>query len=120
MPIQGFSTETDRSDPLYIYGSDAAAVMALMNGSKNEWLSASLQIHSAQVKWAVTNEMARTIEDVLSRRTRALLLDAAESVRIAPEVATIMAAILEKDENWKKQQVETFTRLAKNYVLTHN
>jgi glycerol-3-phosphate dehydrogenase len=58
-----------------------------------------------QVIWAVKNEMARTLEDVLSRRTRALLLDAKESVRIALPVARIMAKALGKDEAWIQQQV---------------
>jgi len=70
-----------------------------------------------QVKWAVEHEMARTVEDVLSRRTRALLLNARESIRIAPEVANIMSTGLNKDEQWVKQQVEEYTRLANNYIL---
>jgi glycerol-3-phosphate dehydrogenase len=79
-----------------------------------------LKIHKQQVIWAVQHEMARTIEDVLSRRTRALLLDAAESVAIAPQVAAIMAAELEKDEAWIKNQVEEYSQLAKHYMLNRN
>jgi glycerol-3-phosphate dehydrogenase len=88
-----------------------------MNGTANEWISESLKIHKLQVKWAVEHEMARTVEDVLSRRTRALLLNARESIRIAPEVANIMSMGLNKDEQWVKQQVEEYTRLANNYIL---
>ena len=73
-----------------------------------------------QVTWAVKNEMARTVEDVLSRRTRALLLDAAESVRIAPEVATIMAAELNKDQEWIDDQVKKYKDLADQYILIKN
>jgi glycerol-3-phosphate dehydrogenase len=61
--------------------------------------------------------MARTVEDVLSRRTRALLLNARESIRIAPAVAQIMAYKLNKDEQWVKQQVEAYTKLANQYIL---
>ena len=73
-----------------------------------------------QVTWAVKNEMARTVDDVLSRRTRALLLDAAESVRIAPEVAAIMAAELNKDQDWIDDQVKKYKDLADQYILIKN
>jgi glycerol-3-phosphate dehydrogenase len=86
-----------------------------MNG--DEWISDSLKINKMQVLWAVEYEMARTVEDVLSRRTRALLLNAYESVRMAPIVAKIMAAELKKDDLWVREQVETFTQLANQYIL---
>jgi glycerol-3-phosphate dehydrogenase len=87
---------------------------------KNEpsgWISDTLHIHKAQVIWAVNHEMARTIEDVLARRTRGLLLDARESCRIAPVVASIMAELLNKDQQWIHQQVKDYSSLAKNYIL---
>ena len=83
----------------------------------NTLLSESLGITRAQVQWAVQHEMARTVEDVLSRRTRALLLDARESVRIAPEVAAMMCALLKKHDLWKEQQLTAFGQLASNYIL---
>jgi glycerol-3-phosphate dehydrogenase len=67
--------------------------------------------------WAVEHEMARTVEDVLARRTRALLLNAKESLRIAPECASIMASVLGKDEQWKAEQLENFTKLSEHYIL---
>ncbi len=82
-----------------------------------ECISNSLKIYEVQVQWAVQYEMARTVEDVLSRRTRALLLNAGESIRIAPQVAQIMAHELKKDERWIKQQVESYTKLANQYIL---
>ncbi len=117
LPIHGSMANVDLSDPLYFYGSDGKQVKALMNGHSHEWLSKSLQIHEAQVIWAVQHEMARTVEDVLSRRTRALLLDAKESIRMAEPVAIIMAKELQKDESWIKEQVSSFTKLAEGYVL---
>ena len=71
----------------------------------------------AQVVWAVRQEMARTLEDCLSRRIRALQLDARECLRIAPRVASIMAGELGKDKTWEKAQVEAFTSLAHAYLL---
>ncbi|WP_242674849.1 glycerol-3-phosphate dehydrogenase/oxidase [Niastella populi] len=117
LPIHGSIANVDLGDPLYFYGSDSKQVKALMNGHSHEWLSKSLQIHEAQVIWAVQHEMARTVEDVLSRRTRALLLDAKESIRMAEPVAIIMAKELQKDESWIKEQVSSFIKLAEGYVL---
>lgn len=89
-----------------------------MNGTANQWISEKLQIHKQQVRWAVENEMARTVEDVLSRRTRALLLDARESLRISREVATIMAEALGKDAEWIENEVAAYNKLAQQYVLS--
>ena len=61
--------------------------------------------------------MARTVEDVLARRTRALFLDARESIRMAPEVAKIMADELKKDEIWAEKQTAAFIKLAENYYF---
>lgn len=115
--IHGYAKSMDWSDPFYFYGADAAAVRAGMNGCAQQWLSDSLKIHKAQVEWAVHNEMARTVEDVLSRRTRALFLDARESKRIAPQVASIMAKALGKSQAWAEEQVTEFDRLADQYIL---
>ncbi len=118
--IHGYADAVNWDDPLYFYGSDAAQIKKQMNGSAGQWISESLKIHPMQVRWAVEHEMARTVEDVLSRRTRTLLLDANESIRIAPEVAKIMAAELGKDEAWVKQQVQEYTKLAQQYILKQN
>jgi glycerol-3-phosphate dehydrogenase len=61
--------------------------------------------------------MARTVEDVLARRTRALFLDARESIRIAPETAVIMAKELNRDKDWIDRQIEDFKSVAKNYYF---
>jgi len=114
--IHGYADNTNWADPLYFYGSDAAAIKGRMNGTAQEWISEKLKIHKMQVVWAVEKEMARTVEDVLARRTRALLLDAKESRRIAPQVAAIMAAVLGKDEAWKQSQLAAFDALAGQYM----
>jgi glycerol-3-phosphate dehydrogenase len=59
--------------------------------------------------------MARTVEDFLSRRTRALLLDPEESIRMAPEVARIMARELLKNDAWVEEQIANYTALANSY-----
>lgn len=115
--IHGYAQGVNWNDPFYFYGSDAAAIMQSMNGSAGQWISESLRIHKMQIVWAVKHEMARTVEDVLSRRTRALLLDAEESVRISHEVATIMAPLLNKGNDWIDEQVKAYVKLAHQYIL---
>jgi glycerol-3-phosphate dehydrogenase len=61
--------------------------------------------------------MARTVEDFLSRRVRALLLDAREAMLVAPKVAKIMAAELGKNEQWEKEQIKEFEKIASSYIL---
>jgi glycerol-3-phosphate dehydrogenase len=81
------------------------------------FISEKLSILKSQVAWAVRKEMARTVEDVLARRTRALFLDARESIRIAPEIARIMAKELNRNEVWIEKQIEDFKRVANNYYF---
>lgn len=116
LPVHGASVKLDENDPLYFYGADAQAVKNLDGGGKV--LSEALGIISNQVLWGIRSEMAQTVEDILARRTRALFLDAEEAVRIAPEVAKIMAAETGKNGEWEAQQVRDFQELAKTYRLS--
>ena len=120
LPIHGFRMDVDPStDLLAPYGIHKEDIVAL--GDEEEdlkgLLSEKLKILRSQVVWAVRFEMARTVEDVLARRTRALFLDARESVRIAFETAFIMAKELKKDKAWIDEQTESYIKLAKNYFL---
>ncbi|MGZ3850864.1 MAG: glycerol-3-phosphate dehydrogenase/oxidase [Flavisolibacter sp.] len=117
LPVHGFTQERHPENPLDFYGSDAPAIQKKINESDEEWLSGTLKIHPVQVEWAVECEMARTVEDVLSRRTRALILDPLESLRICPAVARTMAGVLGKDERWIAEQVVAYTQLAQQYML---
>lgn len=119
MKIHGHTEHKDLNDPMYVYGTDKEKIMqiAVKEPEYNTYIDEELQIHAAQVVWAVRKEMARTIEDVLARRTRCLLLDARQSIIIAPKVAAIMAKELGKDESWQKKQIEDYTHTAQNYIL---
>jgi glycerol-3-phosphate dehydrogenase len=64
---------------------------------------------------AVRKEMARTVEDVLARRTRDLILDAKASAGRAPQVARDLARILGRNEDWEKQQIERYGALSLKY-----
>ena len=72
----------------------------------------------AEVIWQVRAEMARTVDDVLARLLRALLLDARAAIAMAPRVAELMAAELGRDSAWGKAQVEVFSANARGYVYT--
>ncbi|GAB3431097.1 glycerol-3-phosphate dehydrogenase/oxidase [Niabella aquatica] len=114
--IHGYQQNVDWMDPLYFYGSDAEGIRGKLAG-KNDWLSERLRIYRAQLDWAVRHEMARTVEDFLARRTRALFLDAEESMRMAPEVAELMAILLDKEKSWAEEQVTAFNKIAEKYRL---
>jgi glycerol-3-phosphate dehydrogenase len=120
MPIHGYRMDIDPyNDPMSPYGIDKENVLALEEENP-EWegfLSEELQIRKSQVIWAVREEMAQTVEDVLARRTRALFLNAAKSIRLAPEVAEMMAKEMKKDANWIDQQIADYHEIAKNYVI---
>ncbi|MBD2258304.1 glycerol-3-phosphate dehydrogenase/oxidase [Pseudanabaena sp. FACHB-2040] len=108
-------TQTPTSDPLGVYGSDAASLQQLPGAEVR--LHPRLPYLEAEVRWAVRYEMARTVEDVLARRTRALLLDAAASQEAAPRVAAIMAEELKLGQDWQQGQVDDYCLLAAGYLL---
>lgn len=101
------------------YGSDAAEVRALMASDAGlaEKMDPALPYTLAQAVYAVRVEMARTVEDVLSRRTRALLVDARAAARAAPSVARVMARELGRDDAWAEAQAREFAALARAHYL---
>jgi len=119
MRIHGWLKQVDKADKLYLYGSDSIGIKRLAeeNRSLSDKLSDSLPYIKAEVVWHVREEMARSVEDVLARRTRALLLDAEASIKMAPVVAHIMAEELNKTPAWETEQTEQYIKLAKEYIL---
>jgi glycerol-3-phosphate dehydrogenase len=80
-------------------------------------LSKEVHLTKNQVIWAVREEMAMTVEDVLARRTRVLFLNASESLILAPTVAAIMGKEMGKDSSWITTQIENYTTLTQNYLM---
>jgi glycerol-3-phosphate dehydrogenase len=117
--IHGSNGQVDKSQHLYIYGSDQKGIKKLIKESPElgEKLHPKLEFLKAEVVWAIRNEMARTVEDILARRVRVLFLDANAAIEIAPEVATILSNELNKDDNWKTLQINSFIEMAKQYVI---
>jgi glycerol-3-phosphate dehydrogenase len=121
LKIHGYlKTEPSSSEEgsLDVYGTDAEAIREL---AKDPGLA--VRLHSelpyiaAEVVWAARAEMARTVEDVLARRTRALFLNARAATAMAEPVAKLLAAELGQDDAWAAAQVNEFRTLAKQYMV---
>lgn len=91
------------------------AIVACGAAAPSAPLHPSLTLTPAEVLRACREEMARRVEDVLARRSRCLLLDAAAAITVAPEVARLMAAELGRAEGWVSHEVEDFAALAAAY-----
>ncbi len=119
LAIHGATRETIPEKNLAIYGSSAAEIRELgkTKSGLEEKIHPNLPYQRSEVIWHARHEMACTVEDVLARRTRALLLDAAASAEAAPGVAQLMAEELGKDEAWANAQVESYSELAKGYTF---
>ena len=118
LQIHGYHRHADEFDDLAIYGSDAPLIQELINEHKSykELIHPNFTTVAGEVIWAVRYEMARTVEDFLSRRTRILLMDAKAAIEAAPKVAALMAKELNKNKKWIAEQVKEFTNIGKNYI----
>jgi glycerol-3-phosphate dehydrogenase len=114
--IHGYLRDAAKLGSLEVYGSDADAIQTLAHDP-----ALAVQLHpalpyiAAEVVWAARAEMARTVEDVLARHTRALFLNAAAAIAMAEPVAKLLAAELGRDEEWIAAQVAEFKTLAEQY-----
>lgn len=120
LKIHGFIETIDKTNHLYIYGKDKESIedFIIELPELGEKLHTRLPFTKAEIIWAVRNEMARTVDDVLARRVRTLFLDAKATLEIIPIVAKMLAKELNKDESWEQQQIKEFTEIVKQYVLT--
>ena len=109
----------DGSEPLAVYGADAEAIRKLAAGdlALAAQLDPELPYTAAEIAWAARNEMSRTVEDALARRTRALFLNARSASAMAPSVARILAAELGRDQAWIDDQIAGFRQLAEQYQV---
>jgi glycerol-3-phosphate dehydrogenase len=117
LKLHGYHPGAEAFGHLRVYGADAPLIQDLMRGDPAlaEPLDPAFPYTGAEVVWAVRREMARTVEDVLARRTRALFLNAGAAIRMAPRVAGWMAHELCLTESWQTRQVEDFAAVARNY-----
>lgn len=119
LKLYGWKEGIDPKLPFSTYGNNGKKVKALAL-EKKAW-SGKLHPHlpylAAEVIWACRHEMARTLEDILSRRTRSLLIDARASIEAAPKVAKLLAEELKKDSSWENTQIQEYTKLANHYLV---
>lgn len=117
--IHGWCDDGDAGSPFNIYGADARALADLVRADTalGAPLHPALRCIGAQVVWAVREEMARRVEDVVARRCRALFLNANAARAMAPAVAALMARELGLDDGWQRREVAAFAELAEQYTL---
>jgi len=109
----GEMAEADR-----VYGADLPSLQSLSakDAALDALLHPRLPYRLRDVVWAARFEMARTVEDVLARRTRALFLDARAAIEAAPVVAHWLAKELGRSEAWRDKDLQRFLDLAEGYI----
>jgi glycerol-3-phosphate dehydrogenase len=119
LKIHGWMERVDVDDHLHVYGCDAILIreMVKSDAGLGERLHPSYPFMKAEVVWAVQQEMAMTIEDILARRIRLLFLDARAAVQVSASVAELMAMEMGKGNGWVQNQVSAFHAVASNYML---
>src|SRR5262249_13919332 len=110
LKIHGYHADCKRLGNLSFYGSDAEQIKQLVKTEPElgDKLQKDLPFCIAEVVWGARSEMARTVEDFLARRVRALFLNAGAALEMAPAVADLMAKELQKDDAWKTEQLKQF------------
>lgn len=118
-PIHGARPNPNFDDPLYVYGTDADEIRAFIASSSDyaTRLHSDYSFTKGEVLWLIRNEMPQTVEDILARRLRILFMDARAAIAMAPAVADLLAIERKKDDKWKLDQIETFNKVASNYIL---
>ncbi len=117
--IHGFHQHLERHGRLAHYGSDAPAIEALMESTPG-WgdpIHPGLDVTPGEVSWFARMEMARTVDDVLARRSRALIRDARAASEAALVVARLLAEELGHGGDWARAQALEFQEMAAGYVL---
>lgn len=119
LQIHGYHRNSEQFGILKPYGSDAPEIESIIreNPEYGKPLHPRLRPLTGEVVWSVRREMARTVEDFLSRRTRSLLLDARASIEISETVAKLMAKELGRKRSWIKEQVADYKKLAEGYLI---
>ena len=116
--IHGHLRDAERFGELASYGSDAAEVRALIESEDRfgERLHTGLPYRAGEVVWSARFEMARTVDDYLSRRSRATFLNAQAAMEMAPRVARLLADELKRDEPWVERQLSQYTEIASGFL----
>lgn len=116
--IHGFHHNARQFGHLGVYGSDATRIQDMIRQQPelSEQLDGALPFTAAEIVFTVRHEMAQSLADLLSRRLRALPLNARSAIRMAPKAAELMAAELGRPEVWAASETEAFQKLAQGYL----
>jgi len=112
----GYEAPPDTNEPsrhvhlAHRYGTEAALVEALVDDDPalGEPLVPGLPYLKAEAVHAVRREMARTLDDVLTRRTRARLLARDDSAAAADDAAALVGRELGWDDAERARQVKEY------------
>jgi glycerol-3-phosphate dehydrogenase len=119
LKLRGYNGK-QKEDRLFLsqFGKDKEEIKKLEKTGEKLGLKISSRFPYTygEILWSVRNESPQKLEDILARRTRALFLDAEESIRIAPAIAEFMAEHMGKDSDWIKKEIKEFNQLAKGYL----
>jgi glycerol-3-phosphate dehydrogenase len=117
--IHGYAPHAEVYGDMSFYGTDAIAIRELIaqDATLGERLDPELPYVAAEYVWAAREELARTVEDALARRTRALFLNSKAAIRMAPRVAALLAQELGKDKGWQLAQLEAFNQVAQGFLV---
>lgn len=116
--IHGYHKHSAQFGELAHYGSDALEIRRLLQAEgNNDPVHPALPLKAGEVRWFARREMARTVDDVLSRRSRCLLFDAKSSREAAPRVAKLLAEELKRDVSWEEAQCREFEALSRYYLV---
>jgi len=114
--IHGYKLTKKDKNHLSVYGSDAEEIEKICVGDLKEKIHPDYPFLKAEVAWAVRNEMAVRLEDILARRIRLLFIDVNAALEVAPMVAKLMAKEMNQSEEWVKNEVEKFNAIAKTFL----
>jgi glycerol-3-phosphate dehydrogenase len=119
LKLHGWTEDSaDIAESERVYGTDLPMIRQLSTEDPilERLLHPRLPYRLREVVWAARYEMARTVEDVLARRTRALFLDARGAIEAAPAVADLLAKELGRSEAWREKDLQSFLTVAQGYV----
>ena len=104
--------------PLSVYGSDYKKILDIQKETNNySLLHQNLPYYYAEVIYQIKYEMVRTVEDVLARRTRSVIINPVAAMESAPMVAKLIAQYNKYDSIWISNQVEQFNLFVQNYKV---
>ncbi|ANM29654.1 FAD-dependent oxidoreductase [Acidobacteria bacterium Mor1] len=117
LSIHGNHQRAEKFGRLAVYGSDAIPIQTLIESDPAYAapVHPRLELTAGEILWFARHEMARTVDDVLSRRSRSLLFDAVAAWEAAPKVAEVLALELGRSPEWATGQIAAFRRIAEGY-----